>query len=131
MSESDMRGSTPTRPGYRFAHPCYASSHIEILRFSPISGRVPVTAAAAILTYETMVPGESQYSASSGVIFNTRIFGSSALSHHALAVVVNNSLILARSLETTAVPVSETYFWAEASAKLRLIAGLRAISSSL
>ena len=38
------------------------------------------------------------------------MFGSSALSHHAFAGVVNSCLILARSLETTAVPVSETYF---------------------
>ena len=129
--DDDKTASSPgfsldgyTCPGLRFAHPGYAfrpRGHIEILRFSPISGRVPVTAAAAIFTYETMVPGESQYSASSGVTFRTRMFGSSALSHLAFAGVENNSLILARSLETTAVPVNETYFWAEASAKLRIV----------
>ena len=69
-----------------------------------------VTAAAAIFTYEITVPGESQNSASSGVTLSTRMFGSSAESHHALAGVENNSLIVARSLETTAVPVNETYF---------------------
>src|SRR6478736_636843 len=46
-------------------------------------------------------PGVSQNSASSGIILITRIFGSSALSHHAFAGVENNRLILARSLETT------------------------------
>ena len=50
---------------------------------------------------------------------------------HAFAGVENSSLILARSFETAAVPVSETYFWEEASAKERLMEGLRAISSSL
>ena len=69
------------------------------------------------------MPGEYQYYASSGVTFNTRMFGSSALSHHAFAGVENNSLILARSLETAAVPVSDTYFCADASAKLRLMPG--------
>src|SRR3979411_2668037 len=76
-------------------------------------------------------PGESQNSASSGVIFSTRIFGSSALSHQAFADVENSCLILARSLETTAVPLTETYFWLPASANDRLTFGLRAISSSL
>ena len=69
-------------------------------------------------------PGESQNSASSGVIFSTRIFGSSALSHQAFAGVENSSLILARSLETAAVPVTETYFWSPASAKDRLMFGI-------
>ncbi len=72
-----------------------------------------------------------QNSASSGVIFNTRMFGSSALSHQAFAGVVNNCLIFARSFETDAVPVTETYFWAPGVGEGRLTAGLRAISSSL
>src|SRR6185437_14214640 len=105
--------------------------YIATLRWSPISGRVPVTAAVAIFTYEITLPGESQNSASSGVILRTRMFGSSALFHQALAGVENSSLILARSLSTTAVPVTETYFWPPASANERLTDGSRAISSSL
>ena len=69
-------------------------------------------------------PGKSQNSASSGVIFSTRMFGSSALSHQAFAGVENSCLILARSLETMAVPVTETYFWSLASAKDRLTFGI-------
>ncbi len=52
------------------------------------------------------------------------MFGSSAESHQAFAGVENSCLILARSLETTAVPETETYFWPLASANDRLIAGI-------
>ena len=75
-------------------------------------------------------PGESQNSASSGVIFNTRMFGSWALSHHAFAGVENNCLILARSLADHVItvgwlaidPAAHYPRWVRADAKDRLAA---------
>src|SRR5436190_10661843 len=80
-----------------------AQRRSEALRCSPGSRCVPVTNATAIFTLLSTVPGLSQYSASCGVTLMTRMFGSSGLSHQTFAGIDHSSLILARSLLTSAV----------------------------
>src|SRR5215217_1292682 len=98
---------------------------------SPASRCLPVTKLKANLMLLIKLPGESQYSACSGVTAMTRMFGSLGLSHHNLAGIDQSSSILLRSALIFADPDMETYFCRPGSANARHTFGNWRISSSL